>query len=709
MLNIFFVSLAVVSTSVLAAEQHSATPNPIRKVVTMLQAMQKKVTAEGEKEADLYKKFMCYCKTNGGNLQSSIGAAETKIPAVQADIEEAESQLDSTKEALKQAQTDRAAAKSALAEATAIRKKEAAAFETLEAEYNANIAAIRKAVAALERGMAGGFFQTGAAKILRQLISNKQDMMDEDRQQLSAFLSVPWGAGYGPQSGQITGLLKEMGDEMARGLSAAMEAEHAAIIAYKQLSAAKTKEINALTASIEAKTKKIGEVGVAIAAMSNEQGDTVEALAADKKFLVDLEKGCATKTAEWEVIVKTRSEELAALAETIKILNDDDALELFKKTLPSASASFVQLEVTAKTSQTRALAAICQAAQAAGRPNRAQLDLIALALTGRKVEFGKVIKMIDDMVALLKKEQVDDNSKKEYCLLQFDTSDDKKKALERKLADEKAAIASAEKAIETLTEEIAALKAGIAALDKSVMEATEQRKQENADYKDLMASDTAAKELLGLAKNRLNKFYNPRLYNPPAKTELTAEGRIEEQISGTAAPTPPPGGIANTGVTVLSEVSEHAFGGVAPPPPPETFGAYQKKGEESTGVIEMIDLLIADLDKEMAEATTTEKDAQADYAQLMQDSAEKRTADSKSLADKVACKTNTQANLAALKGSKADTTRELAATLNYIASLHAECDWLLKYFQVRKEARAGEVQSLVDAKAVLSGADYSLL
>merc|ERR1719150_1752880 len=260
-----------------------------------------------------------------------------------------------------------------------------------------------------------------------------------------------------------------------------------------------------------------------------------------------------------------------------------------------------------------------------------------------------------------------------------------------------------------LTEEIAALEAAIAALDKSVMEATEQRKEENADYKELMASDTAAKELLGLAKNRLNKFYNPRLYNAPAKTELTAEGRIEEEISGTAAPTPPPGGIANTGVTAFSQISAHALGEVAPPPPPETFGAYQKKGESATGVIEMIDLLVADLDKEMTEATTTEKDAQADYAELMQDTAEKRTADSKSLADKVASKTNTQADLAALKSSKADTTRDLAATLEYIASLHAECDWLLKYWQVRKEARAGEVQSLVDAKAVLSGADYSLL
>merc|ERR1719264_1025431 len=126
-----------------------------------------------------------------------------------------------------------------------------------------------------------------------------------------------------------------------------MEEEHAAIISYRQLSSAKTKEIAALTASIETKTKRIGELGVEIVQMKDDLSDTQKALADDQKFLAELEKGCATKTAEWEVIVKTRSEELAALAETIKILNDDDALELFKKTLPSASSSLMQVKVGA--------------------------------------------------------------------------------------------------------------------------------------------------------------------------------------------------------------------------------------------------------------------------------------------------------------------------------------------------------------------------
>merc|ERR1712113_292697 len=182
---------------------------------------------------------------------------------------------------------------------------------------------------------------------------------------------------YAPQSGEIVGILKQIADEMGAGLAEATAKEDAAIKAYKTLMAAKTKEVNALTASIEKKLTKIGELSVAIAQMKNELGDAAEAIAADKEFLANLEKNCATKTAEWEVIVKTRAEELVALADTIKVLNDDDALELFKKTLPSA-ASFVQVQVSSKSMKARALSAVRAAVQKnRGGPLRhqPQLDL----------------------------------------------------------------------------------------------------------------------------------------------------------------------------------------------------------------------------------------------------------------------------------------------------------------------------------------------
>eukprot|EP00445_Apocalathium_hangoei_P007422 CAMPEP_0203863384 /NCGR_PEP_ID=MMETSP0359-20131031/14129_1 /ASSEMBLY_ACC=CAM_ASM_000338 /TAXON_ID=268821 /ORGANISM="Scrippsiella Hangoei, Strain SHTV-5" /LENGTH=730 /DNA_ID=CAMNT_0050780913 /DNA_START=75 /DNA_END=2267 /DNA_ORIENTATION=- len=710
---------ALLASSAQGVSQQAAlknTMNPIMKVVTLLQDMQHKVIAEGEAEKDLYKKFMCYCTTGTGDLSASITAAETKMPEVTAEITVSEEKLEQSKADLAQAQTDRAAAEEAMKEATGIREKEAAAFAAVKAEADTNTAAIVKAIAAVEKGMAGSFLQTEAAQLIRNLANNDRiDMVESDRQDLAAFLSQ--GSQYAPQSGQITGILKEMGDTMAAQLAEDIKTEEASIASYEALTTAKTKEVAALTATVEVKTTQIGELGVAIVQLKEDLSDTSATYSEDKKFLQELESSCATKTQEWEERSKTRAEELVALADTIKVLNDDDALDLFKKTLPGQGASFVQLRVTAASQRAQALGMIRSMHKKADKKLRPALDMIALALSGKKAltqgAFDKVIVMCNEMVEILKKEQLDDHSKKEYCELEFDHTEDSKKALERKIADEEASIADAKEGIKTLTEEIAALEAGIIALDKSVAEATEQRKAENVEYKELMASDSAAKEVLGFAKNRLNKFYNPKLYKEAPKQELSEEDRIFVSNGGTPPPTEAPGGIAGTGVTVLAQVQAHnvvAQGeAAAPPPPPETWGAYTVKSEDSNGVIAMIDLLIKDLTKELTEAEAEEKHSQEDYETMMNDSADKRTTDSKALEEKMSAKAAMEADLLARGEAHKGATSELMATEKYIASLHAECDWLIQYFETRKAARADEVESLKRAKSVLSGADYALI
>jgi len=280
----------------------------------------------------------------------------------------------------------------------------------------------------------------------------------------------------------------------------------------------------------------------------------------------------------------------------------------------------------------------------------------------------------------LKKEQLDDDAKKEYCTMQLDEAEDKKKVLEQTISDLETSIENAKEGIETLKSELEALDDGIRALDKQVAEATEQRKQENEDHKELMASDSAAKELLNFAKNRLNKFYNPKLYKAPPKRELS-----------------------------FMQVSAHSHNADEPPPAPEAPKAFEKKSEESNGVIAMIDLLIKDLDKEMTESSVEEKNAQKEYERTMEDSGRKRAEDSKLITEKTGMKAQLETELQESKEGKAASTKELMATLEYTASLHKECDWLLKNYDVRKEARASEVDALGKAKAVLSGADFSLL
>merc|ERR1719245_1389422 len=468
---------------------------------------------------------------------------------------------------------------------------------------------------------------------------------------------------------------------MSRALADAIKAESEAKATYEEMMSAKTKEVNTLTAQIEEEMLRLGELNVLLGEDGNDLEETKDALAEDTAYLAELKKGCATKQSEWEARSKVRAEELVALAETIKTLNDDDALELFKKTLPG-SASFVQIQDGASALRARTLAILRNA------PRRGtEVDLVMLAIQGKKIGFEKVIKLIDEMVVNLKNEQDDDDKKKEYCDTELDKSEDTKKELERATEVSQTAIEELKGAIFTWTEEIAALKASIKALDKSVAEATKLRQEENAEYKTLMQDNKAAKEILLWAKNRLNKFYNPKLYK---KEEFVQQAPQLVQVAA------------------HSHAKRNAAD-VAPPPPPETFDAYTKKGQESGGVIHMIDLIVTEVDKTMTESEVEEKDAQEDYEKLMADAGDKRTTDSKALTDKGASKAKAEESLQLETENKKDLSAQLMETTQIIMNLHAECDWLLQYFDVRRTARTDETEALGRAKAVLSGADYSLL
>merc|ERR1719194_78408 len=210
--------------------------------------------------------------------------------------------------------------------------------------------------------------------------------------------------------------------------------------------------------------------------------------------------------------------------------------------------------------------------------------------------------------------------------------DDKKKALERAIGDLDKALEEHKEEVTTLTEEIKILEEGIVKLDREVAGATMQRKDEHEDFEVNLAANQAAMKLIEIAKNRMNKFYNPKLYKPPPKRELTEEERITLNMGGTLAPTNPPGGIAGTGIGFEQTGSGSI---AAPPPPPEAgIGEYKKKGEESGGVIQMMDNLKADLQKEITEMEVTEQNAQEDYETMVKDAADTRAADSLSIEEK---------------------------------------------------------------------------
>jgi len=694
-----FVLLAAVQAAVLTRSGEDMLENPIRRIVNLLQKMQKEVTEEGERDKDLNEKFICYCEKNDGELQASTEELRNKIPQIEASIKEAVSLKEQLDADLARHKSDRQAAKESIDTATKQREKEADAFAEESGELKSNIAALKKASDAIAKGMSGSFLQSAAASTLRQIAVDNLNLSRYQRDTLTSFLST--SAGYAPASGEILGILRQLQEDMEKELDDVTKTENEAITEFEGLVAAKEKEIAAATEAIESKTQRAGEVAVEIVSLKNDLEDTKDELGADEVFLMELKKSCATKAKEYEERKANRAQELVAIAETIKILNDDDALDLFKKTLPSPS--FMQVSRRGAEVRKEALRLI----QKAKSP---KFNFLALALEGKKAGFGKVIKMIDDMVVKLGVEQEDDDAQKKWCEAEFDKSEDESKDTKRLIEGLTAKEEETTQAITTLSDELAALKKSIKDLDQAVTDATEQRKGEHKEYVETAAQNTAAVQLLEVAKNRMNKFYNPALYVKPQRRELTEEERIyvnsggadprdaeEAAVAGT--------GIGGTGITVFTQLKMKSKD--APPPPPETVDAYAKK--DASGPVALIEKLKNDLEKEMQAAEMDEKQSQKDYEEMMADSANQRHTDSKSITEKDAQKADLEGDLQAAKEAKQNAQAEMMALGEYIAKLHGSCDFLLENFDVRKEARASEIDALKKAKAVLSGADYSLL
>merc|ERR1719160_2152999 len=235
--------------------------------------------------------------------------------------------------------------------------------------------------------------------------------------------------------------------------------------------------------------------------------------------------------------MKLRAEEVKAISEAISILNDDDALDVFKKAVPSAlvqeQIGFLQRSDGLASKVHKAQAVL---STAAGKANSRQMDLLLYTLNsklklhakGKAQGLESVIKMIDDMVVLLGKDQDVDDKQKKYCEDELEKAEDEQKASKEKLAQTVAAIEEATDSVATVTDEIATLEQSIKDLDKAVAQATEQRKEEHADFLESQQLNEAALQLLGKAKNRLNKFYNPTQYKAAPKTEGTMEEKIIE-------------------------------------------------------------------------------------------------------------------------------------------------------------------------------------
>jgi hypothetical protein len=426
-------SVVLLSVVVQAAAGGTDKENPIRKVITLMQDMQKEIEVELGKEKDLYEKFLCICDTADDELKAGIDKATQQIADLTSSLEAQGSEKKQLEEALKGHYADKASAESDLDKATTLRTKEKAEAEESIASSSAAVKALEKAIPVLEKSTPS-LMQAEDKNALEKFLDSKEatTLIDSyDRKEVLSFLSSSDGS---KGSGEVVGILKQMKDEMAKNVEETTHNEATAAAAFEDLKNVKEQEVEVASESIETKETRAGELAVSLSQNKDALEDAQVEKADGEKFLAMLKEQCVVQKKAWEDRFKLRNDEMAAISEAMKILNDDDALEIFSATKKeelvqtSKKISLLQKQKVSKVDAAREILAKVSPAVA---KKDTQLSLLMSILDSKSRmqgkgkdqeagDFGGVLKMLDSMMSVLEKEQVDDAKKKDWCVSELE-------------------------------------------------------------------------------------------------------------------------------------------------------------------------------------------------------------------------------------------------------------------------------------------------
>jgi len=707
----------------------NATSSPIRKVVTLIQEMKVQVEKDAKADEEAYDKYACWCETTKAEKEAAVKNAQAKIAELEALLEEAASKEAELKTDISGLEADIAEDKEALEKAQSLRAKEHEEFVAEEKDSKECIGTLKKAIEVLAKVQL--LQKQGKGETSMPLLLELQHVVRKGHAQISAFrgamqqdlfdvlgslesmvsdkkhADTPWAppsflhkkalsameehqsllpwektdeeigmaakpndlvgaaAGaksYNSRSGSIFGILSEMQDEFARNLAAAQKEELDALIAFQHLRAAKLAEIAAATEQKEQKEAELADLLQRVAQAKEDLQATKEAMASDQQFLIDLEKSCTNQAEEYGSRVKARTLEIAAIGETLTILTDDDARDLFGKTI-----SFLQvLSRTEAQAQQRAKNSAVRHLFIKARKHKDWV-LASLAVRTQLDSFAKVKVMMDKMVAELKEQQKAEYEKWEFCKKEIDQTEDKIKEATEENDDLHELKTKLENTITTLTSEIKQLKEEVANMEVGLKQAGEQRKEENQIFQASVSDQRATIQILQKAQKRLQQYYNK-------------------------------GGS-------LAQLGAHQEPGAPVAPPPPTPAPYSKT-ENAGGVMQMLAKIIADAEGDEAVMVKSEQSSQESYAVFAQDTSTSIEANRASISEKTEASAKASADLSETEEAILGREKELADLADLLKSQHLDCDFLLKYFDIRQKARKEEMDSIVEAKAILSGADF---
>lgn len=645
--------LIVPCHSLLTFNSEEAKARPVTKVLGLLQGMKDQLETEAKEEEELMDKYNCWCKENSEGKATSVDAAEAQIKEMEGKVDALKATSAGLSTEIGNLGQEVESNEVSMDESEVMRNKQIEQFLQDESELENSVEEVQTARNVIaERHGDTSLLQTSQQQAIvqtvqRLLAKQSSHLRKDHSRKVAQLLQDPSSTVY------VEEALTDLQTDFETGLADLKDQESTHKSDYEKMMLAMRSQIDAGRSQMAAKKEQMTAADEERAQTQQAIKDSRETMGEDIAFAKDVKEKCAKKAKEWENRQKTRADETQSVAKAIEVLSDDASHEVFGKT-------FSFLQVGTRDANARAARA-AEMLTTVGK----KLDqrLVTLGLEAKIDGFTKVKGKIDTLIANLKKEQVDEVEKKDYCIAQFQKNKlatDKKTSIAKKLG---AKAEEQKMKMQKASEAMDALKSDIEELKKQQTLVSQNREKENAEFQKVVKEQRLTQDLLKKALDSLAAFYN-KAGGEPGSFLQKAKANPEE---------------------------------------PETFRSYQKSSS-SNGVMLMLQQLVADAKEMETEATAAEAESQADYEAFTKDMTADLEKKTKTIADKADFSAKSEEEFLEAKQSKKGVEKELDTLAGTKLDLHESCDWAMQNFDARQKARVEEMDALNTAKAYLSGA-----
>jgi len=670
-----------------------AAASPVEQVVELLTKMKDTLIADGKHEQQIYDKYACWCETTAKRKAADINQGDADLRSLGQKILTLKGEVATLAAEIAELEDNIKGLKESQDEATSEREKEHEAYTAETDETNQAITALQSAIKVLADATTLAQTSNGKTALIQgaqhlRMKSAVKDVLAKIPMKLglpasrlsllAEFTAESSKSTFAPQSATIQGMLGDMYTTFAANVEEATSTEATKQYEYEDFIATTTKDINTAEASIAKKKAEKATAESSLADATKMYDMTQEQKETDIEFFDTTKKACEDKNAEWELRVDNREAELDGVKKALEILSSDEAREMFAKSIKPGVETFLQVNSQPSSLLQDSASATNRAYQALRAQVRKthSMRLAALAVSVRTAKFGhfeKVIGAIDGVIQDLKDEEAADIAKKDECKDNYQEIAKTVQDLDWKIKNNKAKIAKLESLIEKAEDDKAATIEKMQETKDYMKKISDERKDAHDAYQSAKSDDKAAIKLLEAARDALAKYY---------KEEGIDMGEIQGSVK---------------------LMQEPEFAVSQDQAPDATFSNKGGHKLESKNILSIMAYLIEDLYDELSNSKKAEEESQADYEAEMDDSQklwdeldDKRAFLKGEIADHQDSKTKENKTM---KSNDKDRTDEL----DYKAKIKPDCDWIIKNFTPRADARAAEMNGLVTAKEFLAG------